>query len=77
MARAAGVLLGGILTQLLDWRWNFFINVPVGIIVVITSLLILDRHDSEVDHNQLDLPGAILATGGLMFAGVRPRQSAG
>ena len=63
---AAGVLLGGILTQLLDWRWNFFINVPVGIIVVATSLLILDRHDSTVEHNELDLPGAVLATGGLM-----------
>jgi EmrB/QacA subfamily drug resistance transporter len=63
---AAGVLLGGVLTQLLDWRWNFFINVPVGIIVVVTSLLILDRHDSTVEHNELDLPGAVLATGGLM-----------
>jgi EmrB/QacA subfamily drug resistance transporter len=63
---AAGVLLGGILTQLLDWRWNFFINVPIGIGVVITAMLILDRHDSTLDHNQLDAPGAVLATGGLM-----------
>lgn len=63
---AAGVLLGGILTQLLDWRWNFFINVPVGLVVVISSLLFLDRHDSDTEHNQLDLPGAVLATGGLM-----------
>ncbi|HVX47965.1 MAG TPA: MFS transporter [Candidatus Saccharimonadales bacterium] len=63
---AAGVLLGGILTQYLDWRWNFFINVPVGIIVVVTALFILDRHESDLDHNELDLPGAVLATGGLM-----------
>lgn len=63
---AVGVLLGGILTQYLDWRWNFFVNVPVGIIVVITALFILDRHDSTLDHNELDLPGAVLATGGLM-----------
>lgn len=63
---AAGVLLGGILTQYLDWRWNFFVNVPVGIIVVATALLILDRHESDLDHNELDLPGAVLATGGLM-----------
>ena len=63
---AVGVLLGGILTQYLDWRWNFFVNVPVGIIVVIAALLILDRHDSTLDHNELDLPGAVLATGGLM-----------
>ena len=63
---AAGVLLGGILTQYLDWRWNFFVNVPVGLVVVITALFILDRHDSTLDHSELDLPGAVLATGGLI-----------
>ncbi len=63
---AAGVLLGGILTQYLDWRWNFFVNVPVGIIVVIAALMILDKHDSTVEHSELDLPGAVLATGGLI-----------
>jgi EmrB/QacA subfamily drug resistance transporter len=63
---AVGVLLGGILTQYLSWRWNFFINVPVGIGVVITALRILDKHESTVDHNNLDLPGAVLVTGGLM-----------
>jgi EmrB/QacA subfamily drug resistance transporter len=63
---AVGVLLGGILTQYLTWRWNFFVNVPVGIGVVITSLRILPVHESEAEHNDLDLPGAILATGGLM-----------
>ncbi|HXE10146.1 MAG TPA: MFS transporter, partial [Verrucomicrobiae bacterium] len=44
----------------------FFVNVPVGIIVVITALRILDRHESTLDHNVLDLPGAVLVTGGLM-----------
>lgn len=64
---AAGVLLGGILTEYLDWRWNFFVNVPVGLFVVFASLKYLDRHESTVDHNNLDLPGAVLATGGLMM----------
>ena len=63
---AFGVLLGGILTQYADWRWNFFVNVPVGILVVLASLRILDRHESEAEHNDLDLPGAILATSGLV-----------
>ncbi len=63
---AVGVLAGGIITQYLTWRWNFFVNVPVGIGVVIASLRILDRHDSTLKHNSLDLPGAVLATGGLM-----------
>ena len=63
---AVGVLAGGIITQYLNWRWNFFVNVPVGILVVISALRVLDRHDSTVEHNNLDLPGAVLATGGLM-----------
>jgi EmrB/QacA subfamily drug resistance transporter len=64
---AVGVLMGGIITQYLTWRWNFFVNVPIGIGVVFTALRILDRHDSTLDHNDLDLPGAVLATGGLMM----------
>jgi EmrB/QacA subfamily drug resistance transporter len=64
---AVGVLLGGIFTQYLGWRWNFFINVPVGLIVIVTSLRILARHESVSDHKNLDLPGAVLVTGGLMM----------
>lgn len=63
---AAGVLLGGIITQYLNWRWNFFVNVPVGFGVIITALRLLDKHDSEAGHTSLDLPGAVLVTGGLM-----------
>jgi EmrB/QacA subfamily drug resistance transporter len=64
---AAGVLLGGIITQYLTWRWNFFVNVPVGIFVVITAIRILPQHESESSHNDLDLPGAITVTAGLMM----------
>jgi MFS family permease len=64
---AAGVLFGGIFTQYLGWRWNFFVNVPVGMAVIFMALRILDRHDSKVEHNDLDLPGAVLVTGGLML----------
>ena len=63
---AVGVLVGGIFTQYLGWRWNFFINVPVGIFVVTTALRILDKHESEAEHDSLDLPGAVLVTGGLI-----------
>jgi EmrB/QacA subfamily drug resistance transporter len=63
---AVGVLAGGIITQYLTWRWNFFVNVPIGIGVIVTALRILGRHDSTLEHNNLDLPGAVLVTGGLM-----------
>jgi len=63
---AVGVLLGGILTQYLDWRWNFFINVPVGVLVVLTAYFILPKHQAEANQKGFDLVGAVLVTGGLM-----------
>lgn len=63
---AFGVLLGGILTQYASWRWNFLVNIPVGIGVVLASMRLLPLHESEAEHTSLDLPGAVLATGGLM-----------
>jgi EmrB/QacA subfamily drug resistance transporter len=63
---AVGLLLGGVLTQYLGWRWNFFINVPVGIIMSLAILRIVPRHESEAQHNDLDLPGALLVTSALM-----------
>ncbi|MBX4190508.1 MFS transporter [Candidatus Saccharibacteria bacterium] len=64
---AAGVLLGGVLTQYLNWRWNFFVNVPVGIIVVYGAMRLLPHHIGEENRKiNLDLPGAITATAGLM-----------
>lgn len=63
---AAGVLLGGVLTQYASWEWNFFVNIPVGIFVVIMALKVVPAHAKEESHNDLDLPGAILVTGALM-----------
>ncbi|MBI5644549.1 MFS transporter [Candidatus Kaiserbacteria bacterium] len=63
----AGLLLGGFLTQYMSWRWNFFVNVPVGITVVIAALQLLPAHVAEERTRTLDLPGAILITSGLML----------
>lgn len=63
---AVGVLLGGVITQYLGWRWNFFINVPVGIFVLVWASRLVPRHDAEESDSTLDLPGAVLVTAGLM-----------
>jgi EmrB/QacA subfamily drug resistance transporter len=64
---AAGVLLGGVLTQYLGWRWNFFVNVPVALLVFYATWVLVPQHESEEVHNNLDLPGAVSITAALML----------
>lgn len=63
---AAGVFLGGLLTQFLSWHWCFFVNVPVGILAIYFINKHLPAHIREAKDKHLDLPGAVLITGGLM-----------
>jgi EmrB/QacA subfamily drug resistance transporter len=61
---AAGVLLGGILTDALSWEWIFFVNVPVGVAsFALAPLLLKESRDAHV--KRFDVPGAVLVTGGL------------
>ena len=64
---AAGVLLGGIITEYLGWRWNFFINVPIAAAVAFAAWRLVPVHESEETHNELDLPGAVSVTAALML----------
>lgn len=61
---AAGGLVGGVLTDLLSWRWVLLINVPVGVLVLAAAALWLTESRTG-GSRRLDLPGAVLATGGL------------
>src|SRR5579884_3399367 len=56
---AAGVLLGGILTDLLSWRWILFINLPIGIGAALLSLHYISAHRDERRKGHFDLLGAI------------------
>jgi EmrB/QacA subfamily drug resistance transporter len=61
----AGVLLGGVLTELLSWNWIFFVNVPVGLIgLALAPILLTESRDARI--KTFDLPGAALVTGGLV-----------
>ncbi|MFC9861550.1 MULTISPECIES: MFS transporter [unclassified Streptomyces] len=62
----AGAILGGLLTDLLSWRWAFFINVPVAaLVVVLAPSMIADSRPAG--RPKLDLPGAMTVTGGLLL----------
>jgi EmrB/QacA subfamily drug resistance transporter len=63
---AAGVLLGGALTSAFNWSWIFFINVPVGLLVLALSPVLLRESRADLDHRHFDSAGAASITGGLM-----------
>ena len=61
---AAGVLAGGLLTDLLDWRWVLFVNVPIGAALIAAAVVSLTE-SRAVQRPSLDLAGAVTVTGGL------------
>src|SRR3954463_5128421 len=62
---AVGLLLGGVLTEYLDWRWCMFVNIFFAVIALIGSSLLL-RHEPVLgDRPKLDIPGTLTSTAGL------------
>jgi EmrB/QacA subfamily drug resistance transporter len=63
-----GVLLGGILTDTLDWHWIFLVNVPVGVLVVVLTLAVISGGRVAAAAQRLDVAGAVTVTASLMTA---------
>jgi EmrB/QacA subfamily drug resistance transporter len=62
-----GLLLGGVLTQAINWHWIFFVNLPIGLATALFAVrLVPDREGLGLTAGA-DLPGAALLTGGLML----------
>ncbi|WP_132116907.1 MFS transporter [Actinocrispum wychmicini] len=60
-----GAILGGVLTDLLSWRWAFFVNVPVAVAVLLVAPAVLVE-SRPAERPRLDVPGAITVTLGLL-----------
>jgi EmrB/QacA subfamily drug resistance transporter len=67
LALALGPLVGGLLTDHISWGWIFFVNVPVGVVAIVASLLLIPESKDESAEQRLDLPG-LVASGLGLFA---------
>ncbi|MDQ1008556.1 EmrB/QacA subfamily drug resistance transporter [Streptomyces sp. V4I23] len=67
-AGSCGILLGGVLTDALGWRWVLFVNVPIGAVLVAVALRALPASGGRARGRALDVPGAVLVTAALAGA---------
>ncbi len=66
LGATAGVLLSGVLTNLLSWRWVFLINLPFALAALLLVPRLIGRDEGERSGQRIDLLGALLVTGGLI-----------
>ncbi|GJF23497.1 MULTISPECIES: MFS transporter [Streptomyces] len=74
---AVGFIVGGVLTEFLNWRWCLFVNIPIAVIAVTGALVLLRDRPGHADV-RLDVPGVVLGCGGLValvygFSEAQPR----
>ena len=64
---AVGLLVGGVLTESINWHWIFFVNVPIGIVTGVLATRLIERDEGIGFGRGADVPGAVLVTGALML----------
>ncbi|MGW1729073.1 MFS transporter [Streptomyces sp. NPDC002306] len=63
---AVGFILGGVLTEYLDWRWTFFVNIPFAVVAAAGAYFVIREPAGGRNRSPLDLPGVVLSTLGLV-----------
>ncbi|MET8081076.1 MFS transporter [Streptomyces sp. NPDC005303] len=63
---AVGFILGGVLTEYMDWRWTFFVNIPFAIVAALGAYFVIREPEGGRNRNPLDIPGVLLSTLGLV-----------
>ncbi|MGW1550442.1 MFS transporter [Streptomyces sp. NPDC002346] len=63
---AVGLILGGFLTQALNWRWTFFVNIPFAVIAAAGAYFVIREPAGSRNRSSLDIPGVVLSALGLV-----------
>ncbi|MGW1654960.1 MFS transporter [Streptomyces atratus] len=76
---AVGLILGGFLTQALNWRWTFFVNIPFAIVAAAGAYFVIREPAGSRNRSSLDIPGVVLSALGLvsLVYGFTRAESAG
>ncbi|MFF9508168.1 MFS transporter [Streptomyces sp. NPDC014724] len=76
---AVGLILGGFLTQALNWRWTFFVNIPFAVVAAAGAYFVIREPAGSRNRSPLDIPGVVLSALGLvsLVYGFTRAESAG
>ncbi|MGW4645756.1 MFS transporter [Kitasatospora sp. NPDC004289] len=63
---AIGLILGGLLTEYMNWRWTFYVNIPFALVAIAGAVMVISEPAEGRNRNKLDVPGVLLVTTGLV-----------